>query len=95
MAAVIYDFRQFQTVRDNVQKAGLNPSPLFAKLRTAQRSGDRGMAVVCRTTCAGASLGALCTPQASLNSVWFPVVAMFCLSLPNPFGRNKGPTPKD
>ncbi len=46
MAAVIYDFRQFQTVRDNVQKAGLNPSPLFAKLRSAQRSGDRGTSVV-------------------------------------------------
>ena len=46
MDAVIYDFRQFQTVRDNVQKAGLNPSPLLAKLRTAQRAGDRGMSVV-------------------------------------------------
>lgn len=46
MSAQVYDFRQFQTVRDNVQKAGLNPSPLFAKLRTAQRSGDRGMSVV-------------------------------------------------
>ncbi|RRU17853.1 hypothetical protein [Stenotrophomonas sp. 278] len=46
MAAVIYDFRQFQTVRENVQKAGLSPAPLFAKLRAAQRAGDRGAAVV-------------------------------------------------
>ena len=46
MAAVIYDFRQFQTVRDNVRAAGLNPAPLFSQLKVAQQSGWRGNAVV-------------------------------------------------
>jgi len=46
MAAVIYDFRQFQTVRNSVLKAGLNPSPLLAKLRTAQKAGQPSMPIV-------------------------------------------------
>lgn len=46
MAAVIYDFRQFQTVRNSVLKAGLNPSPLLAKLRTAQNRGEPAMPIV-------------------------------------------------
>ncbi|MFK3845140.1 MULTISPECIES: hypothetical protein [Stenotrophomonas] len=46
MSAQVFDFRQFQTVRDNVRQAGLNPAPLFAQLRSAQRAGNRGNAVV-------------------------------------------------
>lgn len=46
MSAQVFDFRQFQTVRDNVRDAGLNPAPLFAQLRSAQRAGYRGNAVV-------------------------------------------------
>lgn len=46
MNAVIYDIREFQTVRDNVRAAGLSPAPLFAQLRAAQRQGNRGLAVV-------------------------------------------------
>lgn len=46
MSAQIFDFRPFQTVRDNVRAAGLNPAPLFQQLRTAQRAGERGQAVV-------------------------------------------------
>jgi hypothetical protein len=46
MDAVIYDFRSFQTVRDNVRAAGLNPTPLFSQLRVAQQSGQRGNSVV-------------------------------------------------
>lgn len=46
MSAQVFDFRQFQTVRDNVRSVGLNPAPLFSQLRTAQRRGERGQAVV-------------------------------------------------
>lgn len=46
MSGHVFDFRQFQTVRDNVRSVGLNPAPLFAQLRTAQRAGDRGNSVV-------------------------------------------------
>jgi hypothetical protein len=46
MSAQVFDFRQFQTVRDNVRAAGLNPAPLFSQLRGAQRAGNRGNAVV-------------------------------------------------
>ncbi|WP_313217493.1 hypothetical protein [Stenotrophomonas sp.] len=46
MNAVIYDFREFQTVRDSLRATGLSPAPLFAKLRAAQRQGDRGLSVV-------------------------------------------------
>lgn len=45
MAAVIYTFREFQTVRDSVRAAGLSPAPLFAQLRSAQKSGLRGNAI--------------------------------------------------
>lgn len=46
MSAQVFDFRQFQTVRDNVRAVGVNPAPLFAQLRNAQRAGSRGQAVV-------------------------------------------------
>lgn len=46
MNAVIFDIREFQTVRDNVRATGLNPAPLFRQLIAAQRQGDRGLAVV-------------------------------------------------
>lgn len=46
MSAQVFEFRSFQTVRDNVLAAGLSPAPLFAQLRAAQRQGDRGSSVV-------------------------------------------------
>ena len=46
MSAQVFEFRSFQTVRDNVRAAGLNPAPLFQQLRTAQRAGERGQAVI-------------------------------------------------
>lgn len=46
MSAVVFQLREFQTVRDSVRAAGLNPVPLFDQLRRAQLAGDRGLAVV-------------------------------------------------
>lgn len=46
MTAQVFDFRQFQTVRDNVRAAGLSPAPLFRQLIAAQLQGQRGQAVV-------------------------------------------------
>ncbi|WP_312327884.1 hypothetical protein [Stenotrophomonas sp.] len=46
MSTNVFDFRQFQTVRDNILAAGLNPAPLFRQLRAEQRAGNRGQAVV-------------------------------------------------
>lgn len=46
MSAQVFDFRQFKTVRDNVRAVGLSPAPLFSQLRTAQRAGERGNAIV-------------------------------------------------
>lgn len=46
MSAQVFEFRSFQTVRDNVRAAGLNPAPLFQQLRSAQRAGERGNAIV-------------------------------------------------
>lgn len=46
MSAQVFEFRSFQTVRDNVRAAGLNPAPLFSQLRCAQRAGKRGNAIV-------------------------------------------------
>ncbi|WP_367345710.1 hypothetical protein [Stenotrophomonas bentonitica] len=46
MSTNVFDFRQFQTVRDNVRAAGLNPAPLYRQLRAEQRAGMRGQAVV-------------------------------------------------
>jgi len=46
MSAQVFEFRSFQTVRDNVRAAGLNPAPLFHQLRTAQRAGERGQSVI-------------------------------------------------
>ncbi|WP_102945703.1 hypothetical protein [Stenotrophomonas sp. VV52] len=46
MSTNVFDFRQFQTVRDNVRAAGLNPAPLYRQLLAEQRAGMRGQAVV-------------------------------------------------
>lgn len=46
MSAQVFEFRSFQTVRDNVRAAGLNPAQLFQQLRNAQRAGERGQTVV-------------------------------------------------
>jgi len=46
MSAQVFDFRPFQTVRDNVRAAGMDPQPMINKLCDAQRRGERGNAVV-------------------------------------------------
>lgn len=46
MSAQVFEFRQFQTVRDSVRATGLNPAPLFRQLIAAQRQGQRGQLVV-------------------------------------------------
>lgn len=46
MSGEVFDFRQFQTVRDSVLPTGLSPAPLFAQLRAQQRAGLRGNAIV-------------------------------------------------
>lgn len=48
MTAQVYNIREFQTVRDNVRAAGLNPFPLYAQLRVAQQSGNRGSSIVAK-----------------------------------------------
>lgn len=42
----VFDFRAFQTVRDELRKVELDPAPLFSKLRAAQRAGLSGNGVV-------------------------------------------------
>lgn len=46
MTAQVFDFRQFQTVRDSVRATGLSPAPLFRQLIAAQLNGERGQSVV-------------------------------------------------
>lgn len=46
MTGEVFDFRQFQTVRDNLCEVGLSPKPLYDQLRKQQRIGMRGNAIV-------------------------------------------------
>lgn len=46
MSGQVFDFRQFQTVRNSVRAAGLDPKPLFSQLRAAQARGEQGLPIV-------------------------------------------------